>query len=79
MDLSGKRNRALSEHLAKWILAACAVFTLLTTVGIAVILGYESIRFFREVPVWDFLTGNEWTALFPDNASFGVLPLVREH
>ncbi len=77
IDLSGKRNRALSEHLAKWILTACAVFTLLTTLGIVVILGYESIRFFQEVPVWDFLFGNEWTALFPDNAQFGVLPLVR--
>jgi phosphate transport system permease protein len=61
----------------RWVLASCALFTLFTTVGIAVILAYESLQFFAEVPVWDFLFGNEWTALFPDDAKFGVLPLVR--
>lgn len=77
LDLSGKRQRALSEQLIKWLLAACAIFTLLTTLGIIVILVYESLEFFGEVPVRDFLFGNEWTALFPAQASFGVLPLVR--
>jgi len=77
LDLSGKRNRAFSEQLIKWLLAACALFTLLTTLGIVVILLYESLEFFGEVPVQDFLFGNEWTALFPAQASFGVLPLVR--
>ncbi len=77
LDLSGKRNRAVSEQLIKWLLAACALFTLLTTLGIVVILLYESLEFFGEVPVQDFLFGNEWTALFPAQASFGVLPLVR--
>jgi phosphate transport system permease protein len=77
LDLSGKRNRAFSETLVKWFLMACALFTLLTTVGIVVILVSESVAFFREVPVWNFLTDSEWTALFPDNAQYGVLPLVR--
>jgi phosphate transport system permease protein len=76
MDLSGKRNRAFSEHLVKWLLTACATFTLLTTIGIVVILVWEALNFFREVPVTDFLFGNEWTALFSE-PSFGVLPLVR--
>src|SRR5680860_32784 len=77
LNLTGKRNRNWSEHVVKWVLAACAAFTLLVTVGIALILGYESIRFFREVPVWEFLFGNEWTALFPADARFGVFPLIR--
>ncbi len=77
LDLSGKRNRAVSEQVIKWLLTACALFTLLTTLGIIVILVYESLEFFGEVPVQDFLFGNEWTALFPAQASFGVLPLVR--
>lgn len=63
--------------MVKWILTGCAAFTLLTTLGIIVILAYESYEFFRQVPVWEFLFGNEWTALFPEQASFGVLPLVR--
>ena len=77
MDLSGKRNRALSEQVVRVLLTACALFTLLTTIGIIFILAYESLEFFREVPVTDFLFGNEWTALFPNDAKFGVLPLIR--
>lgn len=77
LDLSGKRNRAFSEQSIKWLLAGCALFTLFTTLGIVFILLYESLEFFGEVPVQDFLFGNEWTALFPAQASFGVLPLVR--
>jgi len=46
-----------------------------TTVGIVVALFIPAIEFFREVSVWDYLTGTEWTALFSE-PSFGVLPLV---
>lgn len=77
LDLSGKRNRALSEKIMHRVLAACAVFTVLTTIGIAAILAYESIEFFTEVGVTDFLFGDNWTALFPQDQHFGVLPLVR--
>ncbi len=77
MDLSGKRNRALSELVIKWVLLACAGFTLLTTLGIIVILVYESLEFFRETGIASFLFGTEWTALFPQDQHFGVLPLVR--
>ena len=77
LDLSGKRHRALTEHAVKWLLTSCAIFTLLTTLGIFLILLWESLNFFREVPVRDFLFGNEWTALFPADAKFGVFPLVR--
>ncbi|MEJ7901399.1 MAG: phosphate ABC transporter permease subunit PstC [Thermomicrobiales bacterium] len=67
----------MSEQVIKWLLTACALFTLLTTLGIVFILFYESLEFFGEVPVQEFLFGNEWTALFPADAQFGVLPLVR--
>jgi phosphate transport system permease protein len=46
-----------------------------TTVGIVVALFIPAIEFFREVSLWDYLTGTEWTALFSE-PSFGVLPLV---
>ncbi|CAA9563543.1 MAG: Phosphate transport system permease protein PstC [uncultured Thermomicrobiales bacterium] len=77
LDLSGKRNRGMSERVIQLLLSACAVFTMITTVGIGAILAYESIRFFGEVGVTDFLFGNQWTALFPQDQHFGVLPLVR--
>lgn len=77
MDLSGRRNRRAGEQVIKYALIACAGFTLLTTLGIVVILIVESVNFFRDIGATAFLFGNEWTALFSKNANYGVLPLVR--
>ncbi|MDX1623459.1 MAG: phosphate ABC transporter permease subunit PstC [Gemmatimonadota bacterium] len=49
--------------------------SILTTVGIVVVLVWESVGFFREVSPTEFLTGTEWTPLF-EPQHFGVLPLL---
>ena len=46
-----------------------------TTVGIVGVLLFETVEFFAEVPIVEFLTGTEWTPLFA-NPKFGVWPLV---
>ena len=46
-----------------------------TTVGIIGVLLFETIGFFKEVSIVEFLTGTEWTPLFVKK-NFGVLPLV---
>ncbi len=56
-------------------LAFCALVTVFITLGIILILGYESIGFFKEVSIVEFFTGTEWTPLFA-NKKFGILPLV---
>ena len=77
LDLSGKRNRDISEHLVKWFLLGCSLLTVATTIGIIGILIYESLSFFRHVPIRAFLTGTTWTALSRgDQQQFGVIPLV---
>ncbi len=63
------------ERLIEGVLAACALVTVLTTVGIAVVLVGESVAFFSDVSIREFLTGRRWTPLFADK-NFGVLPLV---
>jgi phosphate transport system permease protein len=52
-----------------------AAISLLTTAGIIYALLEETIVFFRQVGVGEFLFGTKWTPLFQP-ASFGVLPLV---
>ena len=52
-----------------------ALISVLTTTGIVLSLVQETIVFFGDVPVGDFLFGTEWTPLF-NEPSFGVLPLV---
>jgi phosphate transport system permease protein len=57
------------------VLLACALVSVVTTVGIIAVLAVESFDFFRVAPLTEFLFGTEWTPLFADKR-FGVLPLV---
>ncbi|MBP1154623.1 MULTISPECIES: phosphate ABC transporter permease subunit PstC [unclassified Paenibacillus] len=70
-----KKSVISSDVLIPKILAFFAVISILTTVGIVLILVVESFGFFRQVPFWEFITGTEWTPLFSD-PKFGVLPLI---
>lgn len=77
MNLTGNKNRQRSEVVIRYLLISCATFTLLTTVGIILILLWEAFHFFREIPVWDFLFGTTWTPLFTGSQQeFGVVPIV---
>lgn len=65
----------LKERIIESFLLLCSLISVLTTLGIVVVLLVEAIDFFKEVSVIDFLTGTEWTPLFADK-KFGILPLV---
>ena len=63
------------EKVIYFLLAACAVLSVLTTTAIVISLLEPSIEFFGEVPITDFLFGTEFSPTF-EPASFGVLPVV---
>ncbi len=65
----------LKEKIIEKILAACALLTILTTVGIVGVLLVEAVGFFSEVSIVDFLTDTQWTPLFAQK-SYGILPLL---
>ncbi|HMB70309.1 MAG TPA: phosphate ABC transporter permease subunit PstC [bacterium] len=69
------RSRDWTDTSAQVSLFLCAGVSVLTTAGIVFVLGTESARFFRDVPVLEFLFGTRWTPLL-EPRSFGVLPLV---
>jgi phosphate transport system permease protein len=69
----GFRARQHVESGIEWFLFLCAALAIATTVGIVASLVFESLRFFAEVPVWDFVLGTRWNA--QTNAEFGALPL----
>jgi phosphate transport system permease protein len=69
----GFRARQHVESGIEWFLFLCAALAIATTVGIVASLVFESLRFFAEVPVWDFLLGTRWNA--QTSAEFGALPL----
>jgi phosphate transport system permease protein len=68
-------RRRWGEALIKGLLVLAAIISVLTTTGIVVSLLEETINFFQEVPIGDYLFGTEWTPLF-NPPSYGVLPLV---
>jgi len=76
LALSGRKSRQGSERLIQAILLVCGALSVLTTLGIVLILIEQAYEFFSEVSVIDFLFGTTWTPLFKGQESYGVLPLV---
>jgi phosphate transport system permease protein len=73
--LARRRLRHIKERAIESVLFLAASVSVATTIGIVVILLYESVEFFRHVSLWDFLTDTQWTPLFAD-AHYGILPLL---
>ncbi|HMZ89794.1 MAG TPA: ABC transporter permease subunit, partial [Chitinophagales bacterium] len=63
------------EKIIETLLAFSGGITILTTIGILTVLVIESIAFFKEVSIIDFLTDTQWTPLFADK-HFGIMALV---
>ncbi len=73
--LANRRSRIVREKAIELLLLLAALISVLTTVGIVYILIKESVIFFQEVRLWDFLTDTQWTPLF-DDAHFGIMVLL---
>ena len=67
----GRTSATMKERAIQALLAACSTISILTTAGIVAVLLFETMAFFRAVPLWDFLTDTEWTPLFADK-HFGI-------
>jgi phosphate transport system permease protein len=73
--LARRRTRILRERAIELVLFLAALVSVFTTVGIVYILLKESVVFFQQVPISDFLTDRQWTPLF-DDAHFGIMVLL---
>jgi phosphate transport system permease protein len=76
------RARNSVEWVISGMLIAASSIAILTTIGIVMSVLFEAMRFFREVPVSEFLFGLNWspqTAIRADqvgsSGSFGAVPL----
>jgi phosphate transport system permease protein len=73
--LAKKFSRNLKERAIEALLFFAAFVSVFTTAGIVYILVKESVVFFGQVPLWQFLTDTQWTPLF-DDAHFGIMVLL---
>lgn len=72
LTLARTRKRP-GEVAIRSLLGACAAVSVLTTAGIIYALFSDTIDFFREIDLVDFITGTVWS---PQSGRFGVLELV---
>src|SRR5688572_8904625 len=69
------RRRHLVERGVGAVLILFSMVSILTTVGILVVLFTQAFGFFMEVSPIEFLTATKWTPLFQPQ-HFGILPLL---
>jgi phosphate transport system permease protein len=69
------RRRALVAHVMKAILFLAGALSVFITAAIVYVLLYDSLLFFKEVSIINFLTDTEWTPVF-ENPKFGIITLV---
>jgi phosphate transport system permease protein len=74
-----RRTTRSSERVVLALLLACAVISVLVTVGIVAVLAGETISFFRSVSPLKFFTGTKWAPLggTVEGGDYGVLPLLN--
>ena len=69
--------RSRAERAIKIGLFLAAILSVVTTVLIVLSLLRETISFFGDVPIQDYLFGDKWTQLLRgDQQSFGVIPII---
>ncbi|MCX8061678.1 MAG: hypothetical protein N3D16_03755, partial [Anaerolineales bacterium] len=71
-----KNRKALEKKVVITVIFFFAMVSVFTTFGIIGVLLQETILFFQQVSIVEFLTGTRWTPLFASK-KFGVLPLVN--
>ncbi len=73
--LRKKRTRHVKEQVIEALLFFAAFISVFTTAAILYVLISESVLFFQQVSILDFLTDTQWTPLFAD-PHYGILPLL---
>ena len=63
------------ERVIHIFLLVCAVISVLTTVGIVLVLVGDALPFFRDVSLGEFFFGTSWS-ISTDPPAFGILPLM---
>lgn len=81
-DSAAFRARNTVETVIRYVLMAASSVAVLTTIGIVSSVLFESIAFFRTVPIFSFLFGTVWDPRFSaagstgSSGQFGLLPLL---
>ena len=70
------RARNIVEDFIQGALIVCSSIAILTTLGIALSMLFETGAFFRQYPWHDFFFGTTWSPRFGGGSRLGMLPLL---
>ena len=71
-----KNTIEIKETVIKYALQFCAFITVITTIGIIWVLFSESLDFFSEVSIIDFLTDTKWDPSNAKDPHYGIMVLL---
>ena len=69
------RAAGFGEKAVELVLLLCAGLSIVTTIGVLAVLGFETYSFFSSVSFGQFFGDTRWTPLFA-NKHFGIWPLI---
>ena len=75
LRLSSRLLMQVRERAIESLLLFAALSSVAITIGIVGVLVYESVGFFRQISLLEFLTDRQWTPLFSE-PHYGILSLV---
>ncbi|CAD6490208.1 MAG: Binding-protein-dependent transport system innermembrane component [Candidatus Argoarchaeum ethanivorans] len=67
---------SVKEKIIERYLFVCALISIFVTISIVLVLLSETVSFFRDVSIIEFLTGTRWAPTYTPS-HFGVLPLIN--
>ena len=71
-----KKGKKVVEKLVPSILFLAASISVLTTFGIVFTLIFETVEFFRRIPIVDYFFGTTWLPFSNKEPLFGIWPLI---
>ena len=68
-------GRTIRENVMGGVFFICALVSIVTTIGIVIVLLAEAVDFFRQVSIFEFFTRFRWSPTIKPT-EFGILPLI---
>lgn len=69
-------TRTTKDRIIQWGVTLIALTSVISLLGIAIVLFTQGLPAFEFVGIWDFLTGKGWYPAHDYEPEFGILPLI---
>ncbi|WP_428660851.1 phosphate ABC transporter permease subunit PstC [Runella sp.] len=68
--------RILTDNWLRFLFLASGMLCIAVLLGIFVMLCYNTVAFFTQISLWDFISDSQWSPSSGTNSVYGLLPLL---